>query len=121
MAGGKLTNKALKHVSGLKELRYIDFPQSLRDEDLQHLQDLVKLRNLRLGNVTDEGMSWVARLHSVRSLDFSRSKITDKNSRHSLEFREIERVELERNQHNRSWFDARRKTHEAANDQLIQH
>lgn len=78
MAGGKLTNKSLKHVSALKELRYIDFPQSLKDEDLRHLQDLVKLRNLRLGNVTDEGMSWVARLNSVRSLDFSRSKITDK-------------------------------------------
>lgn len=78
IAGGRLTNQALKHISDLTELRYVDFPQSLKDEDLKALQNLVKLRNLRLGNVTDEGMSWVGRLGAVRSLDFSRSQITDK-------------------------------------------
>ena len=69
MAGGKLTNKALEHVSGLRELRYIDFPHSLKDEDLEHLQELVKLRNLRLGKVSDQGMSWVA---TVKLRSFSR-------------------------------------------------
>jgi Leucine-rich repeat (LRR) protein len=94
MAGGKLTNKALKHVSSLKELRYIDFPQSLKDEDLHHLQDLVKLRNLRLGNVTDEGMSWVARLNALRSLDFSRSQITDKTLTFLANFSKLKELNL---------------------------
>lgn len=94
MAGGKLTNKALAHISGLKELRYIDFPQSLKDEDLHHLQDLVKLRNMRLGNVTDDGMSWVARLNAVRSLDFSRSQITDKTLEFLANFSKLKELNL---------------------------
>ncbi len=78
MAGGRLTNKALEHISDLKELRYVEFPQSLKDDDLRNLQNLTKLRNLRLGNVTDDGVAYAARLTSVRSLDFSRSKVTDR-------------------------------------------
>lgn len=83
----KVTPRGLRAVEQLKELCGLALPNSLSDEALSHLQNLVNLSHLkyfkiRHGEVTDAGLRSLAKLTKLPELDLAMATITDEGLKH---------------------------------------
>lgn len=87
-------NGCLPYLSELKDLRFIEFPRALQDDDLQHIAGLVRLRNLRLGTVTDTGMAELTNLSMVREVNLASQEITDNTLSYIRNFTHLKDLNL---------------------------
>ena len=75
----KITDKELKHLSGLTDLRHLDLSYTkITDKELKHLSGLTNLRTLNLGEIeiTDKGLQYLSKLRNLEDLKL-RAEITD--------------------------------------------
>jgi Leucine rich repeat/Leucine Rich repeat len=106
----RITNKGLSGLRGLDFLAELNLERLERyrqvhfgsifipftDACLVHLQALPRLENLTLaGNlITDQGMSQIAQMSSLKVLDLSATEVTDSALVHIEGMRNLERVDL---------------------------
>jgi hypothetical protein len=75
-----LTDRALEHIRGLKQLTALSLGDNkITDDGLDLLKDLQSLKFLDLANtgVTDAGLKKVAKLRALETLDLEGTKVTD--------------------------------------------
>lgn len=77
LASTACDNRVLESLSELSDLRYIDYPKALTDADMPHLSKLRHLRNLRLGQVSDQGLTHIESLIMVGEVNLSGQPISD--------------------------------------------
>jgi hypothetical protein len=74
-----VTGAGLDHLRNLSQLKELSLArQPVADDDLAFLEQLPRLKTLRLGNtrVTDAGLRHLARLQELEWLDLSRTNVT---------------------------------------------
>jgi hypothetical protein len=77
---GRLTDRTLVYLQGLKSLNILDLGgNAFTDAGLANLKDLKALKSLGLAKnpITDAGLKHLANLQSLQSLDLDGTKVTD--------------------------------------------
>lgn len=79
--------EAVGRLSGLEELAFSSAKDPISDRMVPYLEGLVNLRALSASSpaITDDGLSSLGRLRSLKSLDLWGAAITVRGSRHSRE------------------------------------
>ena len=87
-------NSGLKYLAKLHELRQIEFPRALVDDDLANIENLTRLKHLRLGQITDSGLATINKLILLEKLNLSSSLISNEGLQHTRNFAALKELDL---------------------------